>query len=142
MSLREEKWKYEQITGESAEHIPITKLGAFLDGFEIGIKALEVQPSKDCISTEMVIDTIKYYWINPQDFNFKDLIADICALPSVQPQRPKGKWIVLREEYEFMGGIINEPRGCECSNCNKVVGFKSNFCPNCGADMRKSEDKK
>lgn len=41
MSLREEMWKYEQITGESAEHVPIIKLGAFLDGYEMGIKALE-----------------------------------------------------------------------------------------------------
>ena len=41
MSLREEMWKYEQITGESAEHVPIIKLGAFLDGYEMGLKALE-----------------------------------------------------------------------------------------------------
>lgn len=41
MSLREEMWKYEQITGESAEHVPIVKLGAFLDGYEMGLKALE-----------------------------------------------------------------------------------------------------
>lgn len=41
MSLREEMWKYEQITGESAEHVPIIKLGAFLDGYEMALKALE-----------------------------------------------------------------------------------------------------
>ena len=41
MSLKEEMWKYEQITGESAEHVPIIKLGAFLDGYEMGVKALE-----------------------------------------------------------------------------------------------------
>ena len=41
MSLREEMRKYEQITGESAEHVPIIKLGAFLDGYEMGIKVLE-----------------------------------------------------------------------------------------------------
>jgi len=50
MSLREEMWKYEQITGESAEHVPIIKLGAFLDGYEMGIKALEQQPCEDAIS--------------------------------------------------------------------------------------------
>ena len=49
MSLREEMWKYEQITGESAEHVPIIKLGAFLDGYEMGLKALEQKPSEDCI---------------------------------------------------------------------------------------------
>lgn len=37
MSLREDMWKYEQITGESAEHIPIIKLTAFLDGYEMGL---------------------------------------------------------------------------------------------------------
>ncbi len=41
MSLREDMWKYEQITGESAEHVPIIKLGAFLDGYEMGLKTLE-----------------------------------------------------------------------------------------------------
>jgi len=41
MSLREDMWKYEQITGESAEHVPIIKLGAFLDGYEMGLNALE-----------------------------------------------------------------------------------------------------
>ena len=49
MSLREEMWKYEQITGESAEHVPIIKLGAFLDGYEMGLKALE-QQLRDCNS--------------------------------------------------------------------------------------------
>ena len=43
MSLREDMWKYEQITGESAEHVPIIKLGAFLDGYEMAIKALEIE---------------------------------------------------------------------------------------------------
>ena len=43
MSLREDMWKYEQITGESAEHVPIIKLGAFLDGYDMGIKALEIE---------------------------------------------------------------------------------------------------
>ena len=43
MSLREDMWKYEQITGESAENVPIIKLGAFLDGYDMGIKALEIE---------------------------------------------------------------------------------------------------
>lgn len=39
--LRDEMLRYEQITGESAEHIPIMKLGAFLDGYDMAIKAVE-----------------------------------------------------------------------------------------------------
>jgi len=41
MSLREEMWRYEKLTGESAEHIPIIRLGAFLDGVDKGIEELE-----------------------------------------------------------------------------------------------------
>lgn len=44
MSLREDMLEYEQITGESAEHVPIIKLGAFLDGYDAAIKALEQEP--------------------------------------------------------------------------------------------------
>ena len=62
MSLREDMWKYEQITGESAEHVPIIKLGAFLDGYDMGIKALEQQPSEDCISREAVKEMLSEEW--------------------------------------------------------------------------------
>ena len=57
MSLREDMWKYEQITGESAEHVPIIKLGAFLDGYEKGWeegrKALEQTDILDKIEEEI-----------------------------------------------------------------------------------------
>ena len=41
MSLRGEMWRYGQLTGESAEHIPIIQLGAYLDGVDKGIEELE-----------------------------------------------------------------------------------------------------
>ena len=53
MSLREEMRQYEKITGESAEHVPIIKLGAFLDGYDMGIKALEQGPILDKIRSEI-----------------------------------------------------------------------------------------
>ena len=61
-------------------------------------------------------------------------------MPSVTPQPKMGKWEVIRKEYEFMGGVVNEPQGCKCSNCGGIVKFKSDFCPVCGADMRGDED--
>lgn len=99
----------------------------------------EQQPCDDCISRQVVIDDV----VKCTDMNedtMEVLEEKINTLPSVKPQRKRGKWIVVREEYKFMGGIVNEPRGCKCSNCNKVVRFKSDFCPNCGAEMRESEE--
>lgn len=102
---------------------------------------------KDCIYREETLNKInaliaEYIPLMPIGWTLPLNIAKtINEMPTVTPSRPRGKWIVLREKYEFMGGIVNESRGCKCSNCNKVVRFKSVFCPNCGADMRESEDK-
>ena len=40
MSLREEMYKYELITGKSSEHVPIIELGSFLDGYDAAIEAV------------------------------------------------------------------------------------------------------
>ena len=118
MSLREDMWKYEQITGESAEHVPIIKLGAFLDGYDMGIKALEQQPCEDAIrraDAEALFRNARSK-LNPSDyktadeFNTRDLILlnaeqFIHLLPSVRPQEPKtGGWIPVSERLpEEMG---------------------------------------
>ena len=77
MSLREEMWRYGQLTGESAEHIPIIQLGAYLDGVDKGIEKLEkikaeieeisityhnpysvMKPMYDKVDTESVMEII------------------------------------------------------------------------------------
>ena len=61
--------------------------------------------------------------------------AIIDNAPTVEPERPQGKWIVdgesIFENYK------------KCSNCGEDAEwldggsqFLSKFCPNCGADMR------
>ena len=47
----------------------------------------------------------------------------------------KGEWIELPNAFN-----VNE-KPCECSKCGHILSFmngypKSNFCPDCGADMR------
>ena len=39
--LWEEMEKYTKLTGEDATHVPIMKLGAYLDGYEKGIEVLD-----------------------------------------------------------------------------------------------------
>lgn len=104
------------------------------------IEALKQQPCEDCISREealkVMCDKCPMYNCVTGCSSYRH----IEKLPSVQPQPKKGKWEVIRKEYEFMGSVVNEPQGCKCSNCGGIVKFKSDFCPSCGADMRESEE--
>ena len=49
-------------------------------------------------------------------------------------QRPKGEWIYERPNNTTYSDFVY------CSECRKPNGFYiTNFCPNCGADMRPEE---
>ena len=75
--------------------------------------------------------------------DFPDVILD--ALNSViaflatmdeQPERKKGKWIVTSE--------FSDCYYAQCNQCNVTQIFYygkplTNYCPNCGADMREGE---
>ena len=54
----------------------------------------------------------------------------IMRLPSADS--PQGEWIEMYRNG--FGSMI-----CMCSKCN-FQAPRSNFCPNCGADMRKGTD--
>jgi len=93
-----------------ANLVPVGK-----EALDIAIKALEQQPSEDCVNRQEVIR-----------------IADKCREYGKQK---KGKWIDLSKALD------NRENPCKCSICNHVLSFmnyypKSNYCPNCGADMR------
>ena len=66
---------------------------------------------KDTISRQAAIDAIR-------------------ALPPEQPERQKGKWI-----------DDGDPLTLICDQCGyRVARYNNtNFCPNCGADMRGAE---
>ena len=100
----------------------------------------------DLISREAAIDAVAdLYWMDERLLNFKkeiDATFDkIKALPSAQPEpRPKrGKWVdVMTEEW----CTFDE---CKCSVCGVVEYFnkgwkKFSYCPNCGANMERSEE--
>ena len=80
-------------------------------------------------------------WQHSNGFNTA-LVAVKCDLdkvPSVTPERKKGKWIRHDEIKNIYGGIY-----IECSECGEkyVVQYieDEKFCRNCGADMRGEQD--
>lgn len=61
----------------------------------------------------------------------------LMMLPSAQPERKKGEWIVISE--------FEDCRYVKCNQCKVTQVFyynkpPTNFCPNCGADMRGETD--
>lgn len=91
----------------------------------------------DYISREAAIETSLEFFVEFLGGAFyensqKELIARFQRLPSAQPKREKGKWIT----QEFGSWA-------ECSECHELYDIPmahSNFCPNCGADMRGEQD--
>ena len=56
--------------------------------------------------------------------------AMINAMPTIE-ERKKGKW----KDYPIAEGVF------QCTVCGVLrIGEQSNFCPDCGADMRGGDD--
>ena len=80
------------------------------------------QPSEDCISRQQKIKKAR------KGLYLDDVITELKWLPSVTPQRPKGKWI--------FGESMDGASCYMCSNCKEIeyVNYYD-YCPNCGAKM-------
>ena len=66
----------------------------------------------------------------------KKVIKHLEQMPSAQPERKTGRWIPHEDED-------GEHYGDKCSECGEwyVMPYgKTNFCPNCGANMRGEQD--
>lgn len=86
----------------------------------------------ELISRQAVIDTV-YDWSNyaPTDEearNIRQVINDIKALPSIQPERKMGKWVSRENELKHRDWV-------SCSRCTGIFDYRWKFCPNCGAKM-------
>lgn len=113
----------------------------------------ELKPCEDCISRQAVLDIITFEdkWLfdaNGHNANthiaFSSLESRVKALPSVTPERPKGKWIKIQSgDEDFPESIVcsrckNENSHLDFDEHNNVIGkvfVTSKYCPNCGAEM-------
>lgn len=64
------------------------------------------------------------------------LVDSIDQMPTIEPEVRHGRWIML-EPYG-----AHHTRRRKCSECGEIKAQElTNFCPDCGADMREvSED--
>jgi hypothetical protein len=124
------------------------------EAHEMAIKALEAQPSEDCISRKAVLDGLaSIAKAKAKSDSQKSLMGRVMFftehLPSVTPQpkeepQPKtGHWIGHREHCEKLGVIPSGLGVYEwCSNCDYGIDIRDwsrishNYCPKCGIKMQ------
>lgn len=65
---------------------------------------------------------------------FELFIDRLKEEPTIDPEtlRPKGRWIDAPDMDEFWGELVFH----KCSLCDELQYIKTNYCTNCGADMR------
>lgn len=89
---------------------------------------IPIEECGDCISRKSVsgcVSTMYYKGLGKQK-SLEYILKYVDRLPAVTPMPKMGTW----ERDQF----TNQPT---CSVCGyKVFGGQTNYCPNCGADMR------
>lgn len=90
--------------------------------------------STDCISREAVLDLFaeKCDTLRP----YHEVWKAVKKLPSVEPERKRGKWIKVVDEKTDNSTTWHY----KCSLCESRKGWADyDYCPNCGAKMEVSD---
>lgn len=104
------------------------------EALKMGIEALKQEPCEDAVSRQAVYVIADTFTDGTVRICMRDSVSE---LPSVQPIRPKGEW----EEYIDRNDYNDyESKSYVCSKCHHIQLAATNFCSNCGADMRKVEE--
>ena len=124
----------------------IAKREREIDKYIKELEALEQQPCEDCVSRselQKTMDSLPLFRFVNNDheeaddyYNCESVDMVIRNLPSVTPQRPKGKWI----DFNWNDGDICR-WGIKCSECHTEykhggeMWHNPKYCPDCGAEM-------
>ena len=134
------------------------KLDEDINAFDLAIKALEEErPQGDLISREALKETLskRLWFVSSPECDAQEIKDIIDNAPTIktftledieeqyrkglekglsewETERPQGEWITIsKSTYPQV-----EPDIYECSICHKQKWHcKTNFCPNCGAEM-------
>ena len=95
----------------------------------------------DLIDRQAAIEALKAHRVKTaemmDDCGFLDGIDKSMEIVQKLPSaRKTGKWKRTFLDHEAIG---ERPSILYCSVCNQCIACPTNFCPNCGADMRGEE---
>ena len=76
---------------------------------------------------KLIIDIPEEMWERVKDGYVPLGISKYLKNGEPYDERPQGEWLISSSEF------LN----WECSLCHESNAFEDNFCPNCGAKMRK-----
>ena len=93
------------------------------------------EPCEDAISREAVKEIINDIRDCISVEGYCAILERLKKLPSVTPSRPIGHWIET-EYHRWRCSVCREKGISEWDNIHDV---RTNFCPDCGADMRGAE---
>ena len=75
-------------------------------------------------------------WDSVSDIYGRGLTEIIDSMPTIE-ERKKGKWIHDDPKDAIEAIFLARPK---CSECGFEIAYETNYCPNCGADMRGETD--
>ena len=111
----------------------------------------------NAVTKDILKKAVNYLFNIRYDFDPLNVLTEvrdrIKALPSAQPERKKGRWIPV-DSYSAFGGDEatwmahgNPVAFYYCSECKEQAyagedgeSLLTDYCPNCGADMRGEQD--
>ena len=107
------------------------------------VPSAQPEPCEDAVSRKAVYDAMvekgqrsrRYKLGEIWELNGTEIREALDTVPSVTPKRKRGKWI---DETFKPWGLVYHPYRCD--QCGEHSEADSNFCPNCGADMRGEQD--
>lgn len=100
----------------------------------------------DLISRQAAIDVADAVWSVTGDKNVAKVWDQIKDLPSAQPERMRGKWIIKDNPGTGWYRVTCSECGEDVTSTAPCIGFYPNakvtwdYCPNCGADMREGSE--